>query len=599
MELRVEAADGFNLPTGCFVGVRVGDILKQGKYDPACCYRFPAVERQRSAKIDLYQHLGTCCAFVDSDYRSNTEVRVSCLDPSYPEMRLKIHTKPGNTGKQREVRKMEVKKQARDYLGRHHIEERLSEAVKALLSSQPEDPTEFLCAHLRSTSLSTPGAKAPPTTKVPAPSNAKSPEIVPFAGYYRSFVSPKPPDSYMATVYAKFPTAARPTVTSASAQGSLASPKSTGMRKGAAALMRGFKTGEVDKLVDQMEADAAPQARPDVLAAGPEKFTGYYNSFVAPSPFSGASDSVYANFPSRQGATSSILQVGRNLRGLHPPAVASKEQLSEVERIVAQALSEFSGDFEGEYMPLPGSTSYPAYPDGGGQDLMQALRAQGLMIDVKSPEGRGVFTTTARDVAIWVNNDGCHAQFLVLPKGGDSAAEAAAWARLEVIEGIVADAVKQDGYEYVRVGSRQTRGPFLKLEGSLKGLSSPNTASVDQCCEAERVLARTFLEFSAETEGTYFPLSGSSSYFAMPGGMPAYEEAALRESGLLFPFKGPFGSGIFANAAKDFAVWVNEGHHVQILVKPRGEDPQQDKQRLQFVQDTLGEALRQSGYAFE
>jgi len=164
----VEALSGSSIPNGCFIGVRVGEVLKQGRYDPSCCYRFPALERQRNAKIDLYQHLGTCSALVDPEAKANNEVKVS--GPA--DIRLKISTRP-DASKPREERKTEVKKQAKDYLGRHRIEERLCTAVKALLASQPEDPTEFLVTHLRDSC-----DKAPPAEPAVQPTtDAEDPEL--------------------------------------------------------------------------------------------------------------------------------------------------------------------------------------------------------------------------------------------------------------------------------------------------------------------------------------------------------------------------------------------------------------------------------------
>jgi len=153
MELRIESAeDSSQLPSGCFVGVRIGETLKQGRYEPQRCYHFPQVDRRRNAKIDLYQHVGTCTVAVDPDAKSNHDVAVTSTNPSWPGLRLKVHvqSKSDDTEKkQREQRVKSLKTQANDYLSKHNIEERLSEAVKALLKEQPSDPTEFLCRALR------------------------------------------------------------------------------------------------------------------------------------------------------------------------------------------------------------------------------------------------------------------------------------------------------------------------------------------------------------------------------------------------------------------------------------------------------------------
>jgi len=146
----VETADGHNLPKNCFIGVRVGDVLKQGRYEPQRCYNFPQLDRRRNAKVDIYQHVGTCMVAVDPDTKATHEVAVSSLDTETPNSRIKIHIQAMSeeNKQQREQRTKALKVQARDYLMRYSIEERLSEAVKALLKEQPADPTAFLCKQL-------------------------------------------------------------------------------------------------------------------------------------------------------------------------------------------------------------------------------------------------------------------------------------------------------------------------------------------------------------------------------------------------------------------------------------------------------------------
>eukprot|EP00913_Durusdinium_trenchii_P033756 g31600.t1 len=157
MELRVESADGHTLPKNCFIGVRVGDVLKQGRYEPQRCYNFPQLDRRRNAKVDIYQHVGTCMVAVDPDTKAFQEVAVSSLDPAMPGGRIRINVQAmSEENKQQREQRTKVALalavllvgQARDYLMRHSIEERLSEAVKALLKEQPADPTAFLCKQL-------------------------------------------------------------------------------------------------------------------------------------------------------------------------------------------------------------------------------------------------------------------------------------------------------------------------------------------------------------------------------------------------------------------------------------------------------------------
>jgi len=140
------------VPIGCYVGVRVGDILKQGRYEPQRCYNFPAIERRRNAKIDVYRHIGTCVVGVDPEAKSFHEVNVQSTDGSSLGMKLKVNVSSTcdlGAGKQHEARMKAVKDQAKDYLSKHRIEEKLSGAVKDMLRERPADPTDFICRHLR------------------------------------------------------------------------------------------------------------------------------------------------------------------------------------------------------------------------------------------------------------------------------------------------------------------------------------------------------------------------------------------------------------------------------------------------------------------
>lgn len=212
MELRVESAEGFNMPPGCFVGVRVGDVLKQGRYEPQRCYHFPKVERRRNAKIDVYRHVGSCIVAVDPDAKTLHEVNVSSLDPSIAEMKLKVNVQSAvmDSGKQRETKTKAVRNQAKDYLAKYNIEEQLSEAVKALLKEQPTNPTEFLCRHLRGGN-DEPEKFPKATCGAPASTSlAKPATLLPFRGYYKAAVGPAAPPSSWASLHAKFPRSAAP-----------------------------------------------------------------------------------------------------------------------------------------------------------------------------------------------------------------------------------------------------------------------------------------------------------------------------------------------------------------------------------------------------
>eukprot|EP00435_Cladocopium_sp_Y103_P000168 s2088_g1.t1 len=96
--------------TACFIGVRVGDVLKQGRYEPQRCYNFPQLDRRRNAKVDIYQHVGTCMVAVDPDTKATHEVAVSSLDPETPASRIKIHVQAmSEENKQQREQRTKVK----------------------------------------------------------------------------------------------------------------------------------------------------------------------------------------------------------------------------------------------------------------------------------------------------------------------------------------------------------------------------------------------------------------------------------------------------------------------------------------------------------
>lgn len=220
MELRIESAEGFNLPPGCHIGVRVGDVLKQGRYEPQRCYNFPATERRRNAKIDVYRHVGSCMVAVDPEAKMMRSVDVSSVDPSIAEMKLKVNVQStiADSGKQREAKAKAVRSQAKEYLSKYNIEERLADAVKALLKEQPQNPTEFLCRHLRGDDVE---PKKPPQAAVgtaacrasgPA-SRSKPFASMSFRDYYKAIVKPSAPPSYWQSIHAKFPRSAASSAT--------------------------------------------------------------------------------------------------------------------------------------------------------------------------------------------------------------------------------------------------------------------------------------------------------------------------------------------------------------------------------------------------
>ncbi|CAK8995506.1 unnamed protein product [Durusdinium trenchii] len=150
MEVHVEAANAEQLPKGCYVSVRVGDVLKQGRYEPQRAYNFPGIDRRRDVRIDVYQHVGNCLLTAEPDSSAMHDTYATSTNPDFPAMKFKVSvsTKSEEVQKSKTDRAAKMKGKAKEYLGKHRIEELLSEAVKALLKEQPTEPVDFICKYL-------------------------------------------------------------------------------------------------------------------------------------------------------------------------------------------------------------------------------------------------------------------------------------------------------------------------------------------------------------------------------------------------------------------------------------------------------------------
>jgi hypothetical protein len=187
MEIRLEAAEGCKMPLGTYVAVKVGDALKQGRYEPTRSYMFPNVKKRHHAKIDIFKHVGTSAIVVSPESGSRvSEVSITSCDPNTEDLRMKVDMKPnaattGNVAKNEsaKVAKSAARDQATAYLGKHKIEEKLSACMKALLQERPEDPFEYICSFFRGAPKSTETSAAVEQGKKQAQNSGRKPAAQP------------------------------------------------------------------------------------------------------------------------------------------------------------------------------------------------------------------------------------------------------------------------------------------------------------------------------------------------------------------------------------------------------------------------------------
>eukprot|EP00418_Pyrodinium_bahamense_P012883 CAMPEP_0179118768 /NCGR_PEP_ID=MMETSP0796-20121207/55876_1 /TAXON_ID=73915 /ORGANISM="Pyrodinium bahamense, Strain pbaha01" /LENGTH=653 /DNA_ID=CAMNT_0020817241 /DNA_START=84 /DNA_END=2042 /DNA_ORIENTATION=- len=653
MELQVDTADGSSLPKGCFVSIRVGDVQKQRRYENKGSFQFPAPAHTRKAKIDLYMHVGTCSTSVGPDGKVS-EVKVQPLEPGAPNPRLKVVSslKP-EAVVDREAKMSTVKKDAVAYLSKWLIQERLGEAVKAVLLKRPDDPIDFICSFLRAGAGSPPepikSEKAPEPKPTPAPQVTKAATVLPFAPYYKSNMMQNSLNA-MSSLYSKFPLKGPPLNEALVKQRALDAMEKAMLEESGApakaakpalpvvkdkardalekALLeeeeeedaeQGIKKVSVAEVMASMKAPQPPQERPAWLQADapPQgEFGKYYKDHLeasTPEPTWGA---LYTQFPE---ATTP------------PKAAATSRPAFKMQPSVGTWLKPRQ-----KQLSLP-SGRLPAHLKASWD--LQGLRAAGKMCADERCEAERVITNALSELTGSLEGEYLplatstsyparpggmsemerqvlNAHGLLLQANGASgrgvfvtpARDLAVWVNGEHhLQLIVAQtgisaaeallklrAAESAIRQVVRQEGYDLAGPAASSARKLTGLRPAGVMSIDECCEVERVCARAFLELTGDLEGEYFPMPSSMSYPPRPGGMSDEEERSLAGNGLILGSSNAVGRGVFVTHAGDLAVVVNGEQHVEFLARRQDMSPREAKARIQILAESMRDAIRQS-----
>lgn len=146
---------------------------------------------------------------------------------------------------------------------------------------------------------------------------------------------------------------------------------------------------------------------------------------------------------------------------------------------------------------------------------------------------------------------------------------------------------------------------------SIKGTRLPPACSFEERRELERLITKGLLSLKGNLKGDYFPLNGSMSYAAKPGGMDHAKEEELRKGGNLFQEPDstlllssgcgrhwPDARGIYHNNAKNAFVWVNEEDQMRIVSMEKGDDVQAVFARFVLICNGVREVLEAEGADF-
>eukprot|EP00438_Fugacium_kawagutii_P028580 Skav221631 [mRNA] locus=scaffold2627:211070:233093:+ [translate_table: standard] len=177
MEVLVEGLS--EVPQGCFVAVRLGENLKQRRFNKSNAkYNFPLPKEKSKARIDVYQLVGTCSVPVDPAAPTTEEVNAISGESETVKLRVSMSNrelKPEEVAKQRQEIETETKDAAVGYLAKHGIEDKLAECLRTMLRMKPEDPVEFMCKFLRGGVPEAPVEPPAPVTVPAAEVQAQAP----------------------------------------------------------------------------------------------------------------------------------------------------------------------------------------------------------------------------------------------------------------------------------------------------------------------------------------------------------------------------------------------------------------------------------------
>jgi len=218
VELRLESLGEVNLPKECFVSVRIGETQKLSRLASSRVYRFPQAGDRRYGKIEVFRRIGAASIDVDPQSAGTREVNINCSEGGFGNLGLRIGVededkKPKSAEPSAPKKEGSKVKAAKEYLSKHGLEVRLSEAMQAVLRERPADPAEFLAAKLLADSPNAANFKIPVSSTSPPQHQTRKAApvaqpavqaVLPFKSFYHcNFKSMD--TSAFARCHAKFP----------------------------------------------------------------------------------------------------------------------------------------------------------------------------------------------------------------------------------------------------------------------------------------------------------------------------------------------------------------------------------------------------------
>lgn len=162
VDINLEAVNGDSLPKDLYLSLRVGEQQKFAKANNSGrTFKFSTPEDKRVGKLEIYRRVGVAAISLDHEkFQEAHELAVAIDDERVAGKEVKyrfclgghgsIPTSPKAEGAEPAKQVSAKVSVAKDYLQKHQLEQRLSEAMQAVLREQPDDPGTFLAQRLTS-----------------------------------------------------------------------------------------------------------------------------------------------------------------------------------------------------------------------------------------------------------------------------------------------------------------------------------------------------------------------------------------------------------------------------------------------------------------
>eukprot|EP00927_Polykrikos_kofoidii_P047241 TRINITY_DN4134_c0_g6_i1.p1 TRINITY_DN4134_c0_g6~~TRINITY_DN4134_c0_g6_i1.p1 ORF type:complete len:439 (+),score=77.90 TRINITY_DN4134_c0_g6_i1:78-1319(+) len=156
-----------------FVALKIGDTQKFSKASAGKMYKFTekSVGERRFGKLEIYKRVGVhSVAIAPELVKGAAEFSVSVSDLSSDQLKFYMEVNPGEGVEAKKPppegykNTAERAQEVKDYLEKHQLEMRLSEAMQCALREKPADPGAFIAEKLSSrVGMITPVPSRPPT----------------------------------------------------------------------------------------------------------------------------------------------------------------------------------------------------------------------------------------------------------------------------------------------------------------------------------------------------------------------------------------------------------------------------------------------------